>query len=413
MNSYLNKHAFTGPIIKSAPVQNLGIFVVVPVFKETNLKPVFDSLNNQKPPKCHVEVLFVFNASEQATLEVRSINEASQKELNGLIASVNNKSVSFFTCTFNNLPKKHAGVGLARKIGMDESVRRFELLGENGIIVNTDADCFVAENYLFEIEQHFENTATNGCSIYFEHPLENDDLAINSAIVQYELYLRYYINMQRLMGYPWAYQTIGSAMAVRSKVYQEQGGMNKRKAGEDFYFLQKIIELGKFSELNTTTVFASARKSDRVPFGTGKAVNDIIESQQPYGFYNPKSFEQLSTFFKGIEAFYQKSELEIKAIIRALPMEISTYLIAYNWGPEIAVINKLTSDFSAFKKRFFRKFNAFQLIKCLHWLRDEHFENVNAAQAIQHLLKEIKVPYTNNQVENLKALRAFDRNYQN
>ena len=100
------------------------------------------------------------------------------------------------------------------------------------------------------------------------------------GIAAYELHLRYHVRVQKWIGFPYAFQTIGSAMAVRAWAYVKQGGMNRRHAGEDFYFLQKISWLGPISELSTVTVFPSPRLSGRVPFGTGKAVGDYIESGQ-------------------------------------------------------------------------------------------------------------------------------------
>src|SRR5204862_3217619 len=94
------------------------------------------------------------------------------------------------------------------------------------------------------------------------------------------LHLRYYIQALRYAGFPHAHHTIGSCMAVRAGEYRQQGGMNKRKAGEDFYFLHKIIPLGGFGDLTGTTVYPSPRPSDRVPFGTGKAVRENLPGRQ-------------------------------------------------------------------------------------------------------------------------------------
>lgn len=411
MKSYLSKHAFADAIIPVEPKKDLGIFVVIPVYKEKTVLPILLSLLHQKRTTCSVEVLFVFNASETDNETNKSINQNAKRELDEAIANSNaNNSVSYYTCEFNNLPKKHAGVGLARKIGMDEAVRRFEPTRTDGIIVNTDADCVVSDNYLSEIKNHFNTRKTDACSIHFEHPLNNQEQEINSAIIQYELYLRYYVNMQRLIGFPWAFQTIGSAMAVRSSVYQKQGGMNKRKAGEDFYFLQKIIELGNFSELNSTTIYASARKSDRVPFGTGKAVKDIIESEEPYGFYNPKSFKWLKEFYERILDFYKSDKDKIEQIQKVLEPEISNYLIENDWTGKIAQVNSFTTDFQSFKKRFFREFNAFQLMKYLHYMRDNHNENIDAKAAINYLFPLLKLPIAGSLEQNLESLREYDKN---
>src|SRR5262249_26021974 len=163
-------------------------------------------------------------------------------------------------------------------IGMDEALRRFDAVERpGGVIVGFDADCRCERNYLTAIERHFErNSNSPGCSIYFEHPLNGPlEPAIYEAIAEYELHLRYYVQALRFGGFPHAFHTIGSSMAVRAGVYRKQGGMNKRKAGEDFYFLHKIIPLGGFTNLVETRVIPSPRASDRVPFGTGKAVCDF------------------------------------------------------------------------------------------------------------------------------------------
>ena len=40
------------------------------------------------------------------------------------------------------------GVGLARKTGMDEAVRRFDIINNpEGVILSLDADCTVEHNY--------------------------------------------------------------------------------------------------------------------------------------------------------------------------------------------------------------------------------------------------------------------------
>ena len=78
-------------------------------------------------------------------------------------------------------------------------------------------------------------------------------------------------------GLPYSYHTIGSAFAVTAKAYARQGGMNRRKAGEDFYFINKLIKGENFGEITNTTVFPSPRTSNRVPFGTGKAIVDALK----------------------------------------------------------------------------------------------------------------------------------------
>ena len=271
-----------------------GIIVVIPCFNEKEITRTLDSLNKCQTPACKVEIIIVVNQSEIIPEEIKNQNELSVSEI-GAWTEVNESFFNVYTLFEQALPKKHAGVGLARKIGMDEAVMRFESINKDGVIVCLDADCTVEENYFTEIENHFNKyPKTPGCSIKYAHPLKGNDFDDYhyEGILNYELFLRYYNLALKHCGVPYAFHTVGSSMAVKSSAYQKQGGMNKRKAGEDFYFLQKIIELGHFTELNSTTVYPSPRTSDRVPFGTGKAINDFLnqENKEAYLTYSFDSF---------------------------------------------------------------------------------------------------------------------------
>src|SRR5690606_11992981 len=120
----------------------------------------------------------------------------------------------------------------------------------------------------------------------------------------YEIHLRYFIGMQRWAGFPHAFQTVGSSMAVRARIYCQIGGMNTRQAGEDFYFLHKIIERGKFSDLNTTTVYPSPRISDRVPFGTGQSMKEQLILNAKLTTYHPVAFMHFKRFIELIPLLY-------------------------------------------------------------------------------------------------------------
>src|SRR5256885_274024 len=281
VTNYFQRFGFCERQIDEPPPEDLGIVVIVPCFDEPDLIGALDSLRTCERPNGGVEIVVVVNSSADASKQVKARNRASAEEARkyGHVIHV------------PDLPTKHAGVGLARKIGMDEALRRFADVGRlwDGVIVNFDADCCCDANYLRSIEAHFTaNSRTPGCSIYFEHPPGPADL--------YELHLRYYVQGLRYAGHPYAFHTVGSCMAVRAQVYMEQGGMNKRKAGEDFYFLQKVIALGNYTDLLTTRVMPSARESHRVPFGTGKAVGDHLRGKAALT-YPFEAFQHLKAFF--------------------------------------------------------------------------------------------------------------------
>ncbi len=292
---------------------------------------------------------------------------------------------------------------------MDLAFRTFKANNKNGIIINLDADTRVSENYLISIETHFEkNPKTEAASIYFEHDVENH-ISNNEqlAVLNYELHLRYFINMQRIIELPYAYQTIGSAMAVRSFAYAKERGMNKRQAGEDFYFLHKFTKNESLSEINSAVVRPSHRSSDRVPFGTGKAIQDMIsESSIKKKSYNPESFVTLKKWTKQIFETYPNLET---SLIESDSM-VYQFLKERKQLDRIQEITTNTNSYKSFKKRFFQWFDAFMLMKYLHYARDNSFPDIPIDECLSYLFGELELEFSGDLYDSLQKLRYLDKN---
>lgn len=370
-NRYLSERTLYGPFILDSPPEDLALIVVIPSHVEPQLEVALRSLSACQPlENGSVEVIVVLNESEDAPSELRLTHEAQKLRLES--------EFEVHILHPPSLPRKHAGVGLARKIGMDEACRRFEVLGRDGIIVCFDADSQCTPNHFRAIHAAFENhPKAQAASIHFEHPLEGDEFPpeIFQAIAEYELHLRCFIGFQKKLELPYAIQTIGSSMAVRSRAYQAQNGMNRRKAGEDFYFLHKFTALGKDAviEIDDTMVIPSPRTSGRVPFGTGKAVGDLLEEMDGQLTYAPLGFHLLSLFIQDPENCI-------------LSPEMRTYLESINFRESLTEIRKNTASEEAFRARFYRWFDAFKLMKFCHYWRDEVYPNVPVLDAANELL---------------------------
>ena len=139
MNYYLNRYAFREKIIQDKVSPEVGIVIVIPCHNEPNLVGALQSLADCVKPNCKVEVITVINASEKAEESVIRQNKKTFNDANEwyttylseitLFSSDSAQEALAMTLHFieeNALPKKHAGVGLARKIGMDEAAMRFE-----------------------------------------------------------------------------------------------------------------------------------------------------------------------------------------------------------------------------------------------------------------------------------------------
>jgi len=386
MTPYLQQRALLFAPIGRRPSSRLGIVVVIPAYREPHLLLSLMALQRCELPNCDTEVLIVINDSEKDSDEIRQLNLAIAGDVKQWAATHNNTRLWFHILYQCGMPAKEAGVGLARKIGMDEACRRLEQAGNpQGIIACFDADSRCAPNYLRALEAHFHvHPQTPACSIHFEHPLLGADFPeeVYRAITAYELHLRYFVAAQRFAGFPFAFHTIGSSMAVRCRAYQEQGGMNRRKAGEDFYFLHKFTCHPHFSVLNDTTIFPSPRPSDRVPFGTGKAVSKLLQGHQRPTSYAFRTFLDLKLLFDSVPQFATVPFPKIQ-----LPASVAEFAKIVDMEAEIARLKANTSSSTTFQQRFFRWFNAFVVMKYTHFARDNFFPDLPVETAALELLE--------------------------
>jgi len=397
-------------LIALAPSPDLKLCICIPCYQEEDIGSTISSLMNCVAIQGDVELIILINDSEEDNDQTKQQNLISYETCVSLRYSCAENGLSLIPILVDEIIVKKAGVGYARRLAMDEAARRFNVINSSrGIIACLDADTTVSENYLMEIVRFFEeNQNLSACSIAFEHDLRSPDEKINSAICDYESHLRYFINMQRLIGLPFAYQTVGSAMAVTSRAYQKLGGMNSRKAGEDFYFLHKFIKNGLVGDLNSACVYPSARVSDRVPFGTGKAVGDILSSRGSYETYNSQSFEDIHKLIVSLPLIFENDQ-GCFHILAQLSEPLTTYLKKENFQEKIAEIRSNTSNYRSFRKRFFHWYDAFRLMKCLHFLRDMAYANIEVSIAIELLFSKLDLVISSDKYKNLHTLRAYDK----
>lgn len=388
--TYFDKNALFPPLIGVASESGLSSVVTIPCHDEPDLLRTLDALAACETPPKPVEVIVVINGPENAPEEVKQRNADTYSQALAWAARHSRPGLQFYPLHFPDLPSKHAGVGLARKIAMDEAARRLENAGApRGVIACLDADSLVQPSYLQALQRYFNRRpACPAAGIYYEHPLAGNDYApeIYEAIARYELHLRYYVQALRWAGLPTATQTVGSAMAVRADAYQSQGGMNRRQAGEDFYFLHKFTPLDGFGEITATTVIPSPRSSHRVPFGTGKAVGDMLAGNA-FSTYSPLIFKDLKVFLDKTDQWFDLSDAvflqqnataaaELDHTLRALPPAVFTFLEKESFREKLREIRRNTATPAAFRKRFFRWFDPFLAMKYVHHARDHFYANI-------------------------------------
>lgn len=261
------------------------------------------------------------------------------------------------------------GVGRARKLGMDACLATLTPESvEQALFWSLDADSPVEPDYFTATEAEFEKHSEYAAlSIRVRHqPGETPEL--ERAIREYERYLGNYVERLRQAGSPYAFQTIGSAFAVRATAYLRAGGMRVREGGEDFYFLQAVAKTGKVGTLGRALVHPSPRPSDRVPFGTGPSVRKLLEGGAVPEIPDTP-FDGLKTL---LAAAARPGALEEPAkFLAGLPAPIRQFLtqnkFAANW-PQVLANTPATGE--ARLAAFHQWFDGLKTLRLLHSLSD-------------------------------------------
>ncbi|MEM9070121.1 MAG: hypothetical protein AAGE52_16560 [Myxococcota bacterium] len=279
--------------------------VVIPSYGEGDLTPTYRSLADADGGSRLVIV--VLNEPPNASEEKRRSND----ETRAWAMSLGPVATLFATASWirrepadllvvertartTPIPAKH-GVGGARTLGGDLALALAvqDKLGDD-LIRMTDGDAAVPNDY-FTRPLPADTVPRNiaGCVFpYAHHPAG----AEHPAITCYEIALRYYVQGLRAAGSPYAIHTVGSSMAVTPLAYAQVRGVPKRNAAEDFYLLNKVAKVGAIPSLAGAPIVLSGRASDRVPFGTGRAVADFraqAQCAEDYPLYDPRCFDAL------------------------------------------------------------------------------------------------------------------------
>lgn len=412
---YFDRHSYILKEIKEPPSGLLWFSVVIPVFREEALIKVLEDLRQTNPPQAkNVEVILIFNHSENEQEAVKELNEKLFYEARSWCVENNLGWLKFYPLWLPDLPRKFAGAGLARKIGMDIALSRFSKLERpEGLILSLDADTHVQTNYFTGINgKLIKEAEAGGCLLSFAHPIEGDEFnkEVYRAIIQYELHLRYYKHFLALTGFPWAEYTIGSCFGVKASVYAKHGGMNRQQAGEDFYFLNKLFPHHHFVTVTDTCVSPSSRISDRVPFGTGPVIARLVSGSDPYTSYAPEAFLELKTLFDSLEDLYAVGKDSYAAFLNTQGEALRSFLEMNQMSKRIEEIKANTANFQSFRKRFFLWFDAFRVVKYLNFAHEAHFEKVEVGEAASVCLNYLGVKVSGKDAKGLLIrFREMDR----
>ena len=386
---YIQNNIVYPPFIKEVVSPSLSMIVMIPCLNEPEIIRTLESVWACEPVDSYCEVLVIVNDSESSPEPVKAINRKTFTQLLEWKQVNDRSNLVLHPFYAPSVQAKFAGAGMARKIGMDEVIRRFNAINRpEGIIISLDSDCLVSSNYLKNIETVFsKNKSCFAATINFRHRFEEmDDHRQEAGIRLYEDYLHYYKQALDFAGFPNSIYTIGSAFAVRAEAYVKQGGMNRRQAGEDFYFLHKLTKLGQLTEITDAFVYPSGRVSDRVPFGTGAAMTKWMNFTEDLALtYNFAAFLDLKKLFDSVVLLFKCNSTHYAEILTSLPATVQEYLSSISFEEKLSEINRNSATPESFRKRFFQVFDAFQVLKFLNMVHERHYQRQSLTEAIRQL----------------------------
>ena len=392
IEKYLASRALTAPwTLAGTPRRDFTGAVVIPSLAEN--ASLFSTLRSlaQNPGEflSRFLVLVVVNHREDASLPEKEDNRQTLQRLSKddpLLARLQLAWVDAASPGLELLPKT-GGVGMARKIGFDFALPRLNLSNGPLVLVSLDADTLCRPDYLPSIEAHFRRRSTPGAVIPFCHQPGSTEEE-EQAIRRYELFLRAYVLGLERAGSPYAFHTVGSAMACTAEGYARMGGMNHRGAGEDFYFLQHLAKTGGVSRVRGTVVYPSARTSHRVPFGTGRSMTDLLSRKDgAVLFYRLECFQILGDWLNLVEQSLVAEAEHLQQKARRISPDLANFLEANKF---ISVWEKLRQNFRTPKnlsKGFHEWFDGLKTMKLIHHLSAATYPRQNPEQGVLALLR--------------------------
>jgi hypothetical protein len=322
---------------------------------------------------------FFCETSKEITIPVTSIKALLAKRALVSILVIDRFSSG------KHLPNKQ-GVGLARKVLADVAC---DFIAKGWVhspwIYQTDGDALIPADYFTQIKSEEVNNYSSAIFRFQHNPCAMDDDNVHLASALYELYLHYYVLGLSFAKSPYAFYTIGSTIACHYEHYCAVRGFPKRKAGEDFYLLNKLAKTGKVRQLTGDPILLQGRKSNRVPFGTGMAIEKIsglLSQDQKYSVYHPGTFVLLKLWLKCAEdlcvtkdltLFYETFEQGFRSSGEDFSsLDCRQFLQKMHVESLLKRVLSASPDPIQRIQHFHNQFDGFQTLKFVHSVRD-HF----------------------------------------
>ena len=364
--------------------------LVIPAFQETtqDLLRVIAGIDD------HFLLIVVCNSGVHDTLTVRLHQELTAADDNvsvGNLSWIQSRNMLVVDrCTPTRYIPHKQGVGLARKIGSDIALALIHQRTVSQPVIHlTDADARLPHNYF----RCLETTTIAAAWIYpfdhISHMVSNNDQE-RDAMALYEASVHYYAAGLRWAGSPYAYTTVGSAMAISPRHYAAVRGFPRRNAGEDFHILNKLRKTGAICSIPSppaVPIGVSARLSTRVPIGTGAAVREITSMSDPlqeFSFYDPQVFIELNRLITmATSRLMQPAPCDAPWVPSSSADILNTVVEQLNLGAALSRCSRQSSNPERRVRAFHDWFDGLKTLRLIHGLRDAGLKSLPFSELMQ------------------------------
>ena len=345
------------------PNKNKYDFIIsIPCYNEYDyLFDTLKSIGNQKTSLLDKTLVsIVINNRMDENEDIKNNNKKTYQKL--LQCNFNFEYV--IIDAFSELKSMHskiAGVGLTRKISIDSIIKYCNL---NTIICFIDADVILSDNYLLEIDKSNQVNNWGAATANFSH--NRDEPKTTKLIDKYEFFLKSTAEKLNKYGSPYCYVSLGSTMLCTLLSYISVGGMNKRKAAEDFYFLQELEKYIGIYQIKTIIVYPSSRYAKRSYLGTSTRLQMAMDGKLNMDLlnYSNASYLMLQKWInlaiKSKKLSYKEILFKASLIDSSLPNFLNQYNFKNAWDGF-----KISPSDKHYIKQFHRWFDAFKTLKFL------------------------------------------------
>jgi len=347
----------------NAPLKNkYDTLITIPCYNEYDyIFKTLDSVNKQNHHDLEKTLVSIVinNSTDEDTSVIENNRSTYEKLLN---AEYNFDFVVIDAFSDGKaIENKFSGAGMARKISVDAML---SYLNEDSLVCFIDADTILSDKYLTSIKSYYSKSKCQAFTVNFAH--QHDEPKTKLLIKEYENYLKDTAANIRSCGSPYGYVSLGSTMVCTYLAYISVGGMNRKVASEDFYFLQELEKYCGVKQINDILVHPSSRYASRLYLGTSmrlqKSLNGELDLSSLY--FSDHAYALLEKWITLALSSRQMTYESLEKKILLIDDHLLEFLRSINlqgaWGSIISA-----PSVNHFEKQFHRWFDALSIFKLL------------------------------------------------